>query len=177
MNIYRRSSMAGGQRPPLRKTNKKPKLRRSPSPYRLLPMLVLGLIVFLAAVFLIILLWSLITFIAKKTVPETQLLPAVFYFIATFISSFAIAYLTKGRYVLPLVLNALIVSVVSLLFAGVKEFSLFGFIGRTVLVLAVAFLAKFIFQRPHLPKPQKRPPPRVPRYQRMENRTGNRTDK
>ena len=171
MNTYRRSSMAGGQRPPLRKTSKKTKLRRSPSPYRLLPMLILGLIVFLAAIFLIILLWSLITFIAKNPVPETQFLPAVFYFIATFISSFAIAYVTKGRYALPLVLNALIVSVVSLLFAGIKEFSLFGFIGRTVLVLVVAFLAKFIFQRPHFPKPKKRPPPRVPRYQRIETKT------
>lgn len=114
------------------------------SKYRLIPIVIAGLILFTLLVLIFGFIWSLVAYFSRTVVEESVVVPALIFYAAVFISAFMLAFTMKGKYLVPVMVFAGVLSVVSLFLGGIKEVSIAGFIIKTLIIFAIAFLANFI---------------------------------
>ena len=109
--------------------------RRSSSKYRIIPIIISSLIIFVILCALVILIWSIIVFANKTEVSETSAIPAIVWIIALFISSG-----TKGGTVIPALFLSGITVILSALLASDGAVSAGGFILKLLVSILAAGL-------------------------------------
>lgn len=108
--------------------------------YRLVPIIIASLLIFLVIAGLAILTWSLIVFLGKNQVGEGAVLPAFIWLIGLFLSAGLMTIFTRGGTVFPALFLALITVVLSCFFAGEGVLSFGGVLLKILLsLLATAF--------------------------------------
>ena len=113
--------------------------RRSSSKYRIIPIIISSLIIFVILCALVILIWSIIVFANKTEVSETSAIPAIVWIIALFISS-GLTFLTKGGTVIPALFLSGITVILSALLASDGAVSAGGFILKLLVSILAAGL-------------------------------------
>ena len=114
--------------------------RRSSSKYRIIPIIISSLIIFVILCALVILIWSIIVFANKTEVSENSAIPAIVWIIALFISSGLMTFLTKGGTVIPALFLSGITVILSALLASDGAVSAGGFILKLLVSILAAGL-------------------------------------
>jgi uncharacterized membrane protein len=122
----RRDHLSAERVPPQKK---RPAFKRRK--YRLLPIVIAGMLIFLFLLLLAGFVWAIITYSLKGTVTEAVFIPGVIFFAAVFLAALVLSYALRGRYLLPLIIFALVLSVITLFFSGIENVYWVGFIIKT----------------------------------------------
>ncbi|MEG1501628.1 MAG: hypothetical protein RR396_06680 [Clostridiales bacterium] len=131
---------------PTNSTNR-PRPRRSKQRYRLLPVLLAGILFFGLTILLCGTLWGLIAYLFRTSVAGNDIIPLLIYFLAIFLSSFLVSLLINAKHKLPIVLLSITILLISCFFSGLGSISIKGLLIKTAITFITAFLPFLIVKK------------------------------
>ena len=124
--------------------------------YRILPLVILGDIIFALLILLGIAIWSIPAFMSKQVIEESTVIPLLIYLFAIFLSSYMVSYIIKSKSFLPNFLLLLTFILYMVFVSGYKNIVITGLLLKSLYSLITAIAAFLLVKLLHKNKRRKR---------------------
>ena len=130
---------------------RKRRIRQQNKKLRIVPLTILGVVVFAAVLAALILLWGAVSFFTNGSLNGEGIVSVIMYYIALACATVTVSFLGKGSSFLPAILVTGIASFASILMAGWENVSWLSFLLKTgggmVLAAITAIIASIYYGR------------------------------
>ena len=107
------------------------RMRRQNKKLRIVPLTILGIIIFAVVLVALVLLWGALSFFTNGSLSSEGIVSVIMYYIALTCATVAVSFLGKGSSFLPAVLVTAAASIASILLAGWENVSWLSFLLKT----------------------------------------------